>query len=159
MNMICVDFYIVINNSVSHKLRFTRLQYVISSIQPSFKIAHFYCFLERTETRRGGRARGDVRRENEKNTHLANGPSERRDRDNNAPRERRGGGFSGGFNRRKEGSQGEDSPEKEGGERERGGRGMRGFGGRGGRGQLGQRGGGSFGRKREFERRSGSDRS
>lgn len=126
---------------------------------------------ERTESRRGGRGKSDVRRENEKNTRLANGPSERKDRDDNPPRERRGGGFGGGFNRRREGSHGDpDSPEKEGGERERGGfdrgRGGRGMRGRGGRGGFGPRGGGgggggggSFGRKREFERRSGSDRS
>ena len=106
-----------------------------------------------------------MRRENDKNTRLTNGPSERRDRDDNTPRERRGGGFGGGF-RRRDGPQGDtDSPDKEGAERERGffergrgGRGSRGGGGRG-RGGFGPRGGGGFGRKREFERRSGSDRS
>lgn len=120
---------------------------------------------ERTDSRRGGRGKSDVRRENEKNTRLTNGPSERRDRDDNTPRERRGGGFGGGF-RRRDGPQGDtDSPDKEGAERERGvfergrgGRGSRGGGGRG-RGGFGPRGGGGFGRKREFERRSGSDRS
>lgn len=120
---------------------------------------------ERTDSRRGGRGKSDVRRENDKNTRLTNGPSERRDRDDNTPRERRGGGFGGGF-RRRDGPQGDtDSPDKEGAERERGvfergrgGRGSRGGGGRG-RGGFGPRGGGGFGRKREFERRSGSDRS
>ena len=137
-----------------------------------------FSFAERTDSRRGGRGRSDVRRENEKNTRLANGPSERRDRDENAPRERRGGFGGGGFNRRREGSQGDpDSPDKDGGDRERGGfdrgrgggRGGRGGGGGRGRGGFGPRGGGGggvgggggggFGRKREFERRSGSDRS
>lgn len=127
---------------------------------------------ERSESRRGGRGKSDVKRENEKNTRMTNGPSERRDRGEYVPRERRGGGFGGGF-RRREGSQGDpDSPDKEGAERERGGfergrggRGMRGGGGRGRGGFGGPRGGGGGGfgdrggRKREFERRSGSDRS
>ena len=159
--------YKFINNS-SVNFPFARLQWVFSCNYTASNAQGFLCFAERTDSRRGGRGKGDVRRENEKNTRLTNGGGERRDRDENAPRERRGGGISGGFNRRREGSQGDpDSPDKEGADRERagekggfgrGGRGMRGGGGRGGRGGFGQRGGG-FGRKREFERRSGSDRS
>ncbi|XP_031566642.1 plasminogen activator inhibitor 1 RNA-binding protein-like isoform X2 [Actinia tenebrosa] len=113
------------------------------------------------DNKKGGRpAKDGVKRENEKNTKLTNGPN-REDRENIPPS--RGG--KGGFNRRKENEGGHpesDSPAKDDKERTGG----MGFGGRGrvsGRGERGGgRGRGGFdrgrGRKREFERRSGSDR-
>lgn len=112
--------------------------------------------------KKGGRAPKDgVKRENEKNTKLSNGPP-REDRENIPPS--RGG--KGGFSRRRDNESAPegDSPAKDDKREERGG-GM-GFGSRGrGRGGSVGRGRGGFGgprgggRKREFERRSGSDRS
>lgn len=118
---------------------------------------------------RGGRApRGDnTRRENERNNQMSSGgPRERRDRDDKGDGQRRAGGFNsggGGFRRDRDGGpkEGDLSAAREGGDR--GGFGGRGRGGRGGRGRGGFGGGGGrgagAGRKREFERRSGSDRS
>jgi len=108
-----------------------------------------------------------VRRENEKNTKLSNGPP-RENRENIPPS--RGG--KGGFNRRRdnEGAPEGDSPVKDEIKKEDRGSSSMGFGARGtsrgGRGGNVGRGRGGFdrgarggGRKREFERRSGSDRS
>lgn len=115
------------------------------------------CLFAARDNKKGGRPTKDgVKRENEKNAKLTNGPS-REDRENIPPR-----GGKGGFNRRKEneGHPDADSPAKDDKER------TVGFGGRGRPGRGGSGGGrgrGGFdrgrGRKREFERRSGSDRS
>lgn len=127
-------------------------------------MANFYLktIVFSAQNKRGGRsARDGVKRENEKNTKLSNGPRE--DRENIPPRGK------GGFNRRKdEGAPEGDSPAKDEKREDRGGSGM-GFGNRGtgarGRGGSVGRGRGGFGgprgggRKRDFDRRSGSDRS
>lgn len=118
------------------------------------------CLFAARDNKKGGRpAKDGVKRENEKNTKLTNGPS--RENRENIPPSRAG---KGGFNRRKEneGHTEADSPAKDDKERTGGmGFGGRGRAGRGGSG--GGRGRGGFdrgrGRKREFERRSGSDRS
>lgn len=140
---------------------------IISSIIYKFPYDRILClsfichvFFVARDNKKGGRVPKDgVRRENEKNTKISNGPRE--DRENIPPR-----GGKGGFNRRKEneGAPEGDSPAKD--DKREAGSGM-GFGGRGrgGRGGNVARGGrGGFdrgargGRKRDYDRRSGSDR-
>lgn len=138
----------------------------------------FFFILDKVDNRRDRERsnrgpRGDnTKRENERNAQMSyGGPREKKERDDRGDGSRRTGGFGGGerggFRKEREPSTRDEgnSPGKEGGDRERGERG--GFGGRGrgrgGRGRGGFGGGrggpGGGGRKREFERRSGSDRS
>lgn len=118
----------------------------------------------RGDSRRGGRNQrpGDqVKRENERNVRYNDETSPGTDERRNNNRRKRENFGSTGDSEIKDSSENKDSGERFSGERGRG-RGRGGRGGRGGSGfpaRGGVSGGGGRGGKREFERRSGSDRS